>query len=258
MLRNFTHSNQTIMLRGIIIDDEARARSVLATLIKENVPDIEIVDTADDVPNGVISINKYKPDVVFLDVEMPNYNGFQLLDFFENINFNIVFTTAYSDYALQAFQVSAIDYLLKPIQIEQLLKAVEKLKSHAKTQNNEKFQTLKTNLGEKGVQKLALPVSNGLRFVPLEEIIYLEADGAYTNFMLRDGSKIVVSKKIKEFEDALSPDKKFFRPHRSYIVNLNSIKQYIKSDGGYLIMDNGDNVSLSREMKDAFLEVMGD
>lgn len=246
------------MLKAIIIDDEQRARNVLQTLITENIESVQIVDMADDVPGGVKSINKYKPDIVFLDVEMPGYNGFQLLDFFEEINFHIIFTTAYSEYALQAFQVSAIDYLLKPIQIEQLQKAVEKVKQLSRSDNQEKYNTFKENIGDKGIQKIALPVSNGLLFVQLENIELVEADGSYSHFVLKDGQKIMVSKRIKEFENALLASKNFFRPHRSYIVNLNYIRQYVKSDGGYLLMQNDTQVSLSKDMKDEFLKVIGE
>lgn len=246
------------MLNAIIIDDEPRARKLLRSLLEDNVPDITIVDEADDVPSGVKCVHRHKPDVVFLDVEMPGYNGFQLLDFFEEVNFHIIFTTAYSDYALQAFSVSAIDYLLKPIQIEQLQRAVEKVKVQSRSQQKELYDTLKSNVSGKGIQKIALPVSNGLRFVPVEEIIYLQADGAYTHFKLKDRTEVMVSKKIKEFEDALTAGKRFFRPHRSYIVNLDCIQQYVKSEGGYLLMDNGDQVSLSREMRDDFLLLMGE
>ena len=246
------------MPTAVIIDDEKRARNVLCTLLKENVADIEILDEAEDVPGGVRAINKHKPDIVFLDVEMPGYNGFQLLNFFEQINFSIIFTTAYSEYAVQAFQVSAVDYLLKPIQIDALQKAVEKAKSLARNNNTDKYDTLKSNVGGNGIQKIALPVSNGLMFVPLSDLELVEADGSYSHFVLKNGEKIMVSKRLKEFESALLNSQKFFRPHRSYIVNIDSIKQYVKSDGGYLLMQNGAQVSLSREMRDEFLQVIGE
>lgn len=243
-------------LKAIIIDDELRARNVLNTLITENIEGIEIVGMAEDVPNGVKLIHKESPDLVFLDIEMPEYSGFQLLDFFENITFQIIFTTAYSDYALQAFQVSAIDYLMKPIQFVQLEKAIEKAKRLEMKQYQSSIDTLKLNLSGSGLQKITLAVSNGLEFVSLPTIIYLEAAGSYTTFHLINDQKIVVSKKIKEFESMLTAKNRFFRPHRSYIVNLDHIKSFVRSDGGYLKMQNGATVSLSREAREAFLKVM--
>lgn len=243
-------------LKAIIIDDELRARNVLNTLITENIEGIEIVGMAEDVPNGVKLIHKESPDLVFLDIEMPEYNGFQLLDFFENITFQIIFTTAYSDYALQAFQVSAIDYLMKPIQFVQLEKAIEKAKRLEMKQYQSSIDTLKLNLSGSGLQKITLAVSSGLEFVSLASIIYLEAAGSYTTFHLINDQKIVVSKKIKEFESMLTAKNRFFRSHRSYIVNLDHIKSFVRSDGGYLKMQNGATVSLSREAREAFLKVM--
>lgn len=180
------------------------------------------------------------------------------MSFFDKIDFHIIFTTAYSEYAIQAFQVSAIDYLLKPIQIDQLQRAVEKVKTLKSEFRNERYEALLSNLQDRGIQKLALPMASGLHFIPVAEILYLEADGAYTIFRLRDGQKMIVSKKIKEYEEILTANKRFMRVHRSYMVNLEAIKQYVKQDGGYLLMDNGDQVSLSRDLRDSFLAIMGE
>lgn len=240
------------MIKAIIIDDEAKARRMLEALLKEYCLDVAILAIAEDVPSGVIAINQHKPDVVFLDVEMPGYTGFQLLDFFREVNFEIVFTTAHSDYALQAFQVSAIDFLLKPIQISELLKAVEKLKK-VQGMQKERMDTLKENFKDGAIKKIALPVSEGLIFVNVTDIIYLEADGAYTNFHLLGGKKILVSKKIKEYEGALNAANFFFRPHRSYIINVQKIKQYVKQDGGHILLENDIEIPLARDRKDDFL-----
>ncbi|OJJ20312.1 DNA-binding response regulator [marine bacterium AO1-C] len=243
------------MLKALIIDDEAKARRILHELLKEYCPQVEVVADADDVPNAVKAIHKHQPNLVFLDIEMPGYTGFQLLDFFDQINFEIIFTTAYREYAIQAFQVSAIDYLLKPIQIELLIKAVEKVQGQLKPpQINERINTLKNNLSQEHITRIALPVSEGLLFVEVDEIVYLNAEGAYTQIFLEGGRKVLVSKKIKSFEKVLDHPG-FFRTHRSYLINLNRVKQYVKQDGGYIIMDNGDTVSLARERKEAFLKV---
>ena len=245
------------MLNCVIIDDEGKARRILEAILKEHCPELQVVATAEDVPSGVKIIQKHNPDIIFLDIEMPGYTGFQLLEFFENPGFEVIFTTAYSEYALQAFQVSAVDYLLKPIQINQLKIAVEKaIRMHGNSQVIERLAALKENIEEKTLQKIALPVSDGLRFVPLKDILYLKADGSYTNIFLTDGNRILISKKIKEFENILSPRNNFYLTHRSYIVNLARIKNYIRQDGGYIVMENGEEVDLSRERKEEFQQLI--
>lgn len=243
------------MIKAILIDDEAKARRILEALLKEYCTDVEIVATAADVPSGVIAINQHKPDVLFLDVEMPGYTGFQLLDFFRDIDFDIVFTTAHSDYAVQAFRVSAIDFLLKPIQISELIAAVDKVKAK-QGHNKERLTVLKENFKDNTVKKLALPVAEGLIFADTDTLTHLQADGAYTHFHFEDGKKVVVSKKIKEFEEALTQQSNFFRTHRSFIVNLKKIKQYVKQEGGYVLLENDIQVPLARERKDEFLQVI--
>ncbi|EAY27427.1 LytR/AlgR family response regulator transcription factor [Microscilla marina] len=242
------------MLKALIIDDEAKARRILQELLKEYCPQIEIVGEADDVPNAVKAIHKYQPNLVFLDIEMPGYTGFQLLDFFDTINFEIIFTTAYREYAIQAFQVSAIDYLLKPIQIELLIKAIEKVEGQlSEPQINERIDTLKSNLSQEYITRIALPVAEGLLFIEVDQIVYLNAEGAYTQIFLEGGKKVLVSKKIKSFEKVLDHPS-FFRTHRSYLINLNRVKQYVRQDGGYIVMDNNDSVNLARERKEDFLK----
>ncbi|MFZ4057644.1 MAG: LytR/AlgR family response regulator transcription factor [Ferruginibacter sp.] len=240
------------MLTTIIIDDESAARNVLKEMIEASGLPVTILAMAEDVPSGVKAINKFKPDFIFLDVEMPQYNGFQLLDFFETIDFDIVFATAYSEYAVRAFQVSAVDYLVKPIQLDYLITAIERVQQN-KNEPKERYEVLKNNNTASEIQRLALPVTNGLLFTNIDDIIYIEAEGSYSYFHFTDGKKILVSKKIKEFENLLLPTGIFFRTHRSYIINLNKIKQYVKSDGGYIVMNNGQSVSISRELKDDFL-----
>ena len=243
------------MIKAVIIDDEAKARRIMDALLKEYCPDVEVLAAADDVPSGVIAINQHKPDVLFLDVEIPGYTGFQLLDFFTEVDFEIVFTTAHSDYALQAFRVSAIDFLLKPIQISELIAAVVKVKEK-RGQNKERLSVLKENFKENTIKKLALPVAEGLIFVDVNELSHLEADGAYTHFHFSDGRKIIVSKKIKEFEETLTLQNMFFRTHRSFIINLKKMKQYVKQEGGYVLLENETQVPLARERKEEFLAVI--
>ncbi len=248
------------MLKAIIIDDEPKARRILEELLKEYCPnDILVVANAQDVPSGVKAIAQFQPDVVFLDIEMPNYTGFQLFDFIADINFETIFTTAYQEYAIQAFKVSAIDYLLKPIQIDGLIESVEKVKKEKAQKNPQynaqsagKIAALQSNLSNKN-QKIALPVADGLLFVETNDIIYLGADGAYTEIFIRGRKeKLLVSKNIKTFEEILTQPC-FFRAHRSHIINLNCVSQYLKQDGGCIIMENGTQLSISKDKKEEFL-----
>lgn len=241
--------------KAIIIDDEPKARQVLQSLLKDNCTEIEIVAQADDVPSGVRAINQYNPDIVFSDIDMPNYNGFQLLEFVDKANFELIYCTGHDEYALKAFEVSAVDYLLKPVQISQLIIAVNKAIRLCKSntaQSAERFDTLRENLKEHKLKKIALPVADGLIFIDIVELMYLEADGAYTKVFLKDGSKLLISKKLKDFENILSTNKDFFRTHRSYIINTACIKQYIKSDGGSIVLQNNISIPVARERKDEF------
>jgi two-component system LytT family response regulator len=243
------------MYKSIIIDDEPKARQILQTLLEENCPEIEIVALAEDVPSGVKAIHQYKPDIVFSDIDMPGYNGFQLLEFVDKANFELIYCTGHDEFALKAFEVSAVDYLLKPIQISQLVNAVNKaikLCNSATPQSTERFDTLRENLKTNTLKKIALPVSDGLIFIDIDNLMYLEADGAYTNVFLLDGNKLLISKKLKEFENILSNNKNFFRTHRSYIINVACIKQYIKSDGGSIMLQNNISIPVARERKEEF------
>ena len=237
------------MLKAIIVDDEGKARRILERFIIEYCPQLEIVAIVEDVPEAVKAIQNTNPDVVFLDIEMPGYNGFQLLEFFEEIDFEIIFTTAYSEFALRAFQVSAIDYLLKPIQIDQLTIAVQKLeKIHGNSQIRERLAALQKNLEEYKIKKIIIPLSEGSLFVELKDIIYLKAEGSYANIFFKDGNKVIVSKNLKDYEDQLTMEEGFFRTHRSFLVNTDYIKQ-ISSDGSEATLINDAVINISRDRK---------
>jgi two-component system LytT family response regulator len=239
-------------INAIIIDDEERARNTLSSLLLNYCPEITVLATCANVPDGVLAINKHKPDVVFLDIEMPDYNGFELLGFFREIDFDIIFVTAYSEYAIKAFEISAVDYILKPIDIDQLKNSVEKLKQKKlHSQMQEQIELLKESYKGDDIRKIALSMSNGLTFVEIADIVLLEADGAYTTFYLKDGQKILVSKKLKFYEDILSNRSFFFRTHRSYFVNVNYIKKYSRSDNA-ILMDNDFSITISRDRKQEF------
>lgn len=243
-------------IRAIIVEDEPKTRSAMETMLKEFCPFSEWVGSARDLPEAIKLIHKHKPDVIFLDIELPGYSGLQLLDFFEKeeISFSIIFTTAYSEYALQAFQLSAVDYLLKPVQIEQLNVAIEKVRRHKTSpQSYQRIQALKNNFEpEPQSLKIALPMTEGWIILNSSDIIYLKAEGAYTRFITKNSSSILASKNLKEF-DRLLDLKYFFRPHRSYVINLNFVNQIIRKDGGYILMDNGDQVMLTQAKRDELL-----
>ncbi len=242
------------MIKAIIIDDEAKARRILQNFLEEYCHQIQIIGVAEDVIQAVKLIQKEKPDVVFLDIEMPGYNGFQLLEFFDEIEFEIIFVTAYSEFALKAFQVSAIDYLLKPLQIEQLKKAVEKLEKISLNSNViERFATLKENLKNNSIKKIVVPQTEGSLFIALDDITHLKAEGSYVNIFLKDGNKILVSKNIKDYENQLTQQEGFFRSHRSFLVNTKYIVNTSIANTE-ATMCNNEIINIARERKNDFID----
>ena len=241
-------------LNAIIVDDEPAARSMLRQLISAHCPMVNLVDEAPDVKSAVKLINKHAIDLVFLDIEMPEENGFALFDYFNAPTFETIFCTAYSDFALQAFEVSAIDYILKPISISKVILAVEKaIKVIGQNQIIQRVNTLKENLSVSTLQKIALPMADSLIFMQLEDIYFFEADGSYTNVITKTG-RTLVSKKIKEFDELLSNDARFYRIHRSYLINTHQITKYNKKDGAMIEFDNGYSAPLAREKVKEFDE----
>jgi two-component system LytT family response regulator len=246
-------------MKAIIIDDEPKARNILKVLIEENCPKITEIFSAEDLLSGVELIKNKEPNIVFLDIEMPEHSGLEILDFIEKsvVNFEIIFTTAYSEYAIQAFQLAAIDYLLKPVSAKQVKNAVEKCMTQiGRSQISEKLQELKENLISSGFKKIGLPVSDGIRFVEFDKIIMLEADGMYTKIAIASEGETLISKPLRHFSEMLKHTPLFFRTHRSFLINLKYVSQYIKSDGGYILMDNGKNVAISKENRDSFLDIV--
>ena len=242
----------------LLIDDEKKARQVLEVLLEENCPKINTIFQAENLMEGVAMIRKHNPRIVFLDIEMPEHSGLDIFDFIdkEDYDFEIIFTTAYSEYALQAFQLSAIDYLLKPVRPSSVKEAVDKVVTFlGNTQLNERLRELKESLKSSGFRKIGLPYSDGIKFVDFSDIILLEADGMYTK-VATTTSSILVSRPLKYFVDVLDNIKTFYRPHRSYLINLSHIKEYVKKDGGYILMENDETVSISKEKKDDFLTIV--
>jgi two-component system LytT family response regulator len=233
----------------VIIDDEAPARGAMRRMLELYCPEVVIAGEAANIPDGVVAINKHAPNLVFLDVEMPGYTGFDLFDFIKEINFEIIFATAYSEYAIKAFEVSTVDYLLKPIVIDHLVAAIAKAKTRIHSANiQQRVELLKENQAKNEFNRLALPVADGLLFIEVSDIILLEAEGAYTHVWLRNGTKVLVSKKLRFFEEVLESRSNFFRPHRSYLINFNYVSKYSRAES-CLMMDNKIPVPVSKEKK---------
>lgn len=247
------------MIKALIIEDEKKAADMLEIMLRRNQQDVEVMDKCPDLPAGVRSIKRHKPDIVFLDIEMPGYSGLQLMEFFneEEVDFSVVFTTAFNEYAIKAFEVSAIDYLLKPIQIDKLNAAVDKFRKRQQRDIAafEKLQLLKQNLGP-GPVRIAVPVSSGVEIVRIEDIVYLQADGSYTRMYLSQDQPLTLSRNLKHFEDQLTDNFGFFRCHRSFLVNISYIRKILKTDGGTIQLTNGNSLPITPDRIDELIELI--
>lgn len=213
-----------IMIKAILIDDEQSAIRVLTNLLKKLSSNIEIIATSSNLEDGVKQIKKLQPDVVFLDVQMPNYAGYEIVKFFNKINFEIIFVTAYDQYAIKAFELNAIDYLVKPIDRTKLTASIKKVEGKL----NQKaalvdYQMLLKTIKEKDYKKIIIPELGNRRIINLDNIIAIEADGAYSKIHLKESKIITTSKNLKYFESVLPKDTTFFRSHRAWIINLDYI-----------------------------------
>jgi len=240
-------------MKVLIIDDENKARSLLKTIISENCQGIQEIEEATNLLDGIAILKSKNIDILFLDIEMPQHSGLELFDFLDvnQVNFEIIFTTAYSEYAVKAFEFSAIDYLLKPLRPNKVKDAIEKAqKSMQQNQLQLRLLELKNALSSDKFSKLALPVEEGVLFIKLDEIFVLEADGMYTTFNLTNNRKILISKPMKYFSDLLENKELFYKPHRSYLVNLKYLQKVIKKDGTYIEMENNMRIPVSKEKKE--------
>jgi two-component system LytT family response regulator len=246
------------MVRGIIVDDEFKSRESLRILLEDFCEGVEVCALCQNVDEGINAIRELKPEVVFLDIQMQRESGFDLLTRIKDINFEVIFTTAHSEYAIKAFKFSAIDYLLKPIDIEELRQAIDKLNNKINDTTSIRLQHLIQNLKIQPAEsyKLALPTFEGLIFVKVSDIIYCGASSNYTEIFTQDGKKHLVSRTLKEYDELLS-DQNFYRIHNSYLVNLNAVKKYVRGEGGYVIMNNDQSLDVSKRKKDGFLEKIG-
>jgi two-component system LytT family response regulator len=241
-------------LKAIIIDDEPYCCEALATLL-EDIPDVEIISICNNAINALIEIKKHSPDLVFLDVEMPKMNGFEMLEQLPSVNFEIIFTTSYDQYALKAIRFSAIDYLLKPVDSEELQSAVQKVIQRSQRPIAQQLEILMQKIHQPStpINKIAMPTMEGLQMIPVDSIISCESDSNYTILLLKNNKRIVVSRTMKEIEELLE-EHSFVRVHRCYLANLNEVEKYVKGEGGYLVMCDGTSIDVARNKKDVLLK----
>jgi len=242
------------MIKAIIIDDEKHCIITLEHLLKQN-KNVMVVATTQDSTKALELIEEHQPDLVFLDIEMPKMNGFDVIAQFNPVPFKVVFTTAYDQYALKALRLNALDYLLKPIDEDEIAIALDKFKNQEAAITTEQVQNLHLFTNGKLQDTIALSTQEGLLFVKIDNIMYLEASSNYTMIVMHDKSKHLASKTLATFEEVLQDNTLFFRSHKSNIVNLKFIKQYIRGEGGELIMLDGKNIPLSRTKKQEFLDL---
>ena len=245
------------MLKAIIIDDEPDCVKLLSLQLKMYCPQVQVIAASTSSEAGLVKINELQPDIVFLDIEMPVMNGFQLLEKIKHINFSLVFVTAYDQFAVKAFRFNALDYLLKPIDGNYLKAAVEKAIQHKP--DAQQLHLMKQHLqgGEKyHPDKIALPYQNGVTFTEIKNVLYCEADNNYTRFFIAGGQQSMVSKTLGDIQEVLE-ERNFVRVHRQYLINLDHIKKYVRGEGNYLIMSNDENIPVARNKKEKLIERFG-
>jgi len=244
------------MIRTVLVDDEIDSNEVLQTLLNAACPNVSILGKADGVEKAIQIIRTTQPDLVFLDIEMAQGNAFDLLNQLQPMAFRVIFVTAFDNYALRAFKYSAVDYLLKPVDIDDLRNAVEKVTTQLQATNvKEQVQLMIENFGsiQLSQQKMALPTLTGLEFVTIRDIVRLEAKGSYTMVFLSDKKHIMVARNIKDYEGLL-PEIFFYRVHKSHIINLQKIQKYQKGRGGYIIMEDGSSIEVASRRREEFLQ----
>ncbi len=246
------------MITAIIVDDEPKGRLALHQKLNTYCNNVLVVAEAANGKEALGLIKQHHPQLVFLDIEMPVMNAFEMLNELAEKNFHVIFTTAYDQYAIKAIKYAAFDYLLKPVDIEELKMAIAKIENVENKNLTKQLELLLQNMQQpkKGFNKLAIPSLDGLHFFDISSIIRLEAQSNYTVIYFLDHTKITASKTLKDFEELL-PQELFFRLHHSHIINLQYIKKYIKGDGGQVEMENGDMIDVSRRKKEEFLKAIG-
>lgn len=245
------------MIRCVLIDDENNSLEMMEWLIKTYCPKVSIEAMCNSSEKGIEAIKKFKPDVVFLDIEMPHMNGFDMLEQFDKLFFDVVFCTAYDQFAIKAFKYSALNYLLKPVDPSDLQETFRRLEEKKSSPSKEQIEMLLQNIrgnAKPPVQRIALTTNDGMIFVSTQDILYCEAESNYTSVVLKGGKRILVSKVLKDIDETLSGND-FYRIHNSFLININHIKKYVRGDGGYVIMENDVTISISRSRRQEFMEL---
>jgi len=242
----------------VIIDDQQDSVEDLLYLIEKYQLPLIVVGTANSGNEGLAAILKFKPQLVFLDIVMPGMSGFEMLELLPGLDFHLIVTTSIDKYAIQAIRSSAIDFLLKPVKHSELKDAIERVEKTSAIPSRTQLGLLQDILRERNnpIKKIALTINDGVELVILDDILYFESDGNYTMVHMSDGKSILVTKQLGKFEEHVDSSA-FFRIHNSFLVNLNRIKKFIRSDGGYVILENGKSITVSRSRKDSFLEILG-
>jgi len=246
------------MLRAIIIDDEQDCVKLLSLQLKMYCPQVEVIAECTKSEEGLRAIKELNPDAVFLDIEMPRMNGFELLEAAGDLKFALIFVTAYDRFAVKAFRYSAIDYLLKPTDTRELKESVAKIEQQRRTQQSQLTfaQEQLTNVHKALPEKIALPYQNGVTFVGINDILYCEADDNYVRFYLNNGEKLLATKTLRDVQEILE-ERHFLRVHRQFIVNLNQIKKFVKGEGNYLVMNNGQSIPIARNQREKLVQRFG-
>lgn len=245
------------MIKAILIDDEKNALEVLEMQLNQFCKDVNVIAICNNGKDGIKFITELQPDIVFLDIEMPHINGFDVLEQTKNLNYKVIFTTAYDQFAIKAFKFSAIDYLLKPIDIVDLQNAVEKVKKETQKNSLEdkvKLLVEQYQQTQKSHKKIALPIGNMLEFFDVDEIVRVESDSNYSHIFLANQKKITLSKTLKDVEENIKGEP-FFRVHQSHLINTNHIDKAVKGENAYVVMKDGTTITISRNRKEEFFEL---
>ena len=242
-------------LKTILIDDEPDCINLLKFELNQHCPQVEVVGTFNSTTKALNEIELLNPDLIFLDIEMPVINGFELLEKLMPIRFNIVFVTAYNQFALKALKVNALDYLVKPFDITELVEAVAKAKRNIHPTQHQ-LENMQREMKGTATSKIAIPGQNGVTFIEINDIVFAEASNNYTKLILLNKQQHIISKTLKDVQDVLEA-RQFLRVHRQYIINLNHVRQFFRGDNMYVVMDNGENIPVARSQKDKLVERYG-
>ncbi len=242
------------MINALIIDDEANNREKLRNLVFKNCPNIEIIGEANGVRSGISAIKEKKPNLVFLDIRMDDGTGFDLLNRFDTIDFKVIFITAFEEFALKAFRFSAVDYLLKPVDPDELIEAVKKTSGQLSIERNKQLNILSESIQSGSLKKIALRDADNIHLICIADIIHCDSEGNYVKFVINNENDILVSKQLKEFEELFS-DAGFFRVHKSHLINMTHAKRLEKADGGFVVMSDESRIPVASRKRERLMKM---